>query len=312
MQQKYFDIRLISIVMIIGSLLIFSACRSGGRQSGREVSLEDFLSEDDIFDDIDRAKKIFYSLPSPLETAQLLKSAGIDYNEMLLNNLNNVDRYATNKSKALNLGIYTTDLSFASLFEQAQTSLNYMDVTRQLATEMGISDAIDDETLRRLEENLDNRVVVMDIISETFLNSSSYLKENDQQEVAAIVLVGGWIEGLYIGSQMAGEEPDGNSELVKRLGEQKLSFSIVERMLEENRLNANGEENRDIVELMEELEVIRAAYDNVDVQTSPVSVDQESTSEVAMLQSETIVNVTPEAFLELQNAVQLVRTNFVQ
>ena len=33
---------------------------------------------------------------------------------------------------------------------------------------MGISDAIDEETMKRLEQNLNNRDVVMDIISETF------------------------------------------------------------------------------------------------------------------------------------------------
>ena len=141
------------------------------------------------------------------------------------------------KAKPLNLGIYTTDLSFASLFDQAQTSLKYMDATKKLATEMGISDAIDEETMKRLEQNLNKRDVVMDIISETFLNSSSYLKENDQQDVAAMVLVGGWIEGLYIGTQMIGNHPVKGNKLVDRIAEQKLSFSIVERMLQDNRKN---------------------------------------------------------------------------
>ncbi|MBN1158653.1 MAG: hypothetical protein JXA61_04670 [Bacteroidales bacterium] len=314
MQYNNLRFQIIGLLLITGVLLAIPSCRSDrSRQGGREVSLGDFLTEEDIFDDIDRAKKIFYSLPSPLETAMLLKSTGIDYDEMLLNDLSSVERYATSKSKALNLGIYTTDLSFASLFDQAQTSLNYMDATRRLATEMGIDDAIDDETLRRLEENLDNRDVVMDIISETFLNSSSYLKENDQQQVAAIVLVGGWVEGLYIGSQMAGENPPEESRLVDRLAEQKLSFSIVERMLEDNRLDAGGQENRDIAELIDELQVLKAAYDNIEVQTSAVTVEEdEVTPEVASLKSQTIIHVTPEAFRELQSAVRSLRTNFVQ
>lgn len=314
MQHNYFNFRIISLFLSVGMVLITYTCKSDrSRQGSREVSLEDFLTEEDIFDDIDKAKKIFYSLPSPLETAMLLKSAGIDYDEVLLNDLNNVETYVTIKDKALNLGIYTTDLSFASLFDQAQTSLNYMEATKRLATEMGISDAVDDETLRRLEQNLDDRDVVMDIISETFLNSSSYLKENDQQEIAAIVLVGGWVEGLYIGSQMAGESPPEESKLVERLAEQKLSFSIVERMLEDNRLDSNGEENRDIVELIDEMQELKAAYDNIEVQTSAVTVDEQADStEGAKLKSQTIIRVTPEAFRELQSAVNTLRTNFVQ
>lgn len=313
MQQNYFTLRLVSIFFLAGLFLLSNSCKSGKRnQEGKEVGIEDFLSEEDIFDDIDKAKKIFYSLPSPLETAMLLKSAGVDYNETILNDLNNVEKYSTNKSKALNLGIYTTDLSFACLFDQAQTSLKYMDATKRLATEMGISDAIDAETLKRLEENLDKRDVVMDIISETFLNSSSYLKENDQQDVAAMVLVGGWIEGLYIGTQMAGKNPAAGSKLIDRIAEQKLSFSIVERMLQDNNKNQLGEENRDIVELINELHALKAAFDKIEVQTSAVKVDEKDTAKVTVLKSQTKISVTPEAFAELQAAVESLRNNFVQ
>lgn len=313
MQQNYFTLRLISFVLLAGLFLLGSSCKSGQKgKEGQEVGIEDFLSEEDIFDDIDKAKKIFYSLPSPLETAMLLKSAGVEYNETVLNDLASVEKYSTNKSKALNLGIYTTDLSFASLFDQAQTSLKYMDVTKRLANEMGISDAIDEETIKRLEQNLDKRDIVMDIISETFLNSSSYLKENDQQDVAAIVLVGGWVEGLFIGTQMIGDQFVTGSKLVDRIAEQKLSFSIVERMLQDNSKKVTGEENRDIIDLINELHALKAAFDKIEVQTSAVKVDEKDTAKVTVLKSQTKINVTPEAFSELQAAVSSLRNNFVQ
>lgn len=312
MQHNRIAVRLISIVLLTGIFLIADSCKSNKVREGRDIGIEDFLSEEDIFDDIDKAKKIFYSLPSPLETAMLLKSAGVEYNELILNGLNNVEKYSTNRSKALNLGIYTTDLSLACLFDQPQASLNYMDATTRLANEMGISDAIDKETLQRLKENLDNRDVVMDIISETFLNSSSYLKENDQQDVAAMVLVGGWIEGLYIGTQMVGDGPVENNELVNRIAEQKLSFSIVERMLQDNTKNMRGEENRDIVELINELHGLKTAFDKIDVQTSSVRIGEKDTTEVTNLKSQTRINVTPEAFAELKTAVKSLRNNFVQ
>jgi hypothetical protein len=311
MQYHIFNLRILSIVFLLGLSILNNACKSDKR-AGKEVGLEDYLTEEDIFDDIDKAKKIFYSLPSPLETAMLLKTAGITYNEQLLNDLENVDQYSTNKSKALNLGIYTTDLSIASLFEQAQTSLNYMNATKKLAMDMGIDDAIDEETMKRLEQNLNNRDIVMDIISETFLNSSSYLKENDQQDIAAMVLIGGWIEGLYIGTQMVGTNNIENNKLVDRIAEQKLSFSIVERMLQDNRQNLKGQENRDIVELINELHGIKAAFEKIEVQTSEIKIDEKDTSKVSVLKSQTKIKVTSEAFMELQATVKSLRNNFVQ
>lgn len=313
MQHKYFHYHLAGLALVAGLAVMITSCgREGGRVRDREVSLEDYLTEEDIFDDIDKAKKIFYSLPSPLETAMLLKTAGVDYNEQILNDLGRIEQYTTTKSKAVNLGIYTTDLSFASLFDQAQTSLNYMDGIRRIAVEMGINDAVDDETLRRLEDNLNNRDVVMDIISETFLNSSSYLKENDQQDIAALVLTGGWIEGLYIGTQMAGGGPVEDNELAIRVAEQKLSLSIVERMLEDNKTNASGRENADVVDLISELEPLKAAYDNIEVLTSPSSVETAESEGPAVLKSETKIVITDEAFENLKSVVATLRNNLVQ
>ncbi len=312
MVLKNFSIRVLHAFFLLLLIASFAACKSDkSKEKGKEVSLDEFISGEDIFDDIDKAKKIFYSLPSPLETAMLIKSAGADYNEQLLNPLGNVEKYTTNKSMALNLGIYTTDLSFCSLFDQTQTSLNYMDATRKLAESMDIKDAIDEETMIRLEENLNNRDVVMDIISETFLNSSSYLKENERQAVAAIVLVGGWIEGLYLATQLVGDKPLEGNKLVDRIAEQKLSFSIVDRMLEDNKVNEKGEQNVDIVNLMNELQGLRTAYSKIIVQTSAVKVEPNEQTNVTTLKSQTKITVTPEAFTDLRNAVNSLRTNFI-
>ncbi|MBN2215003.1 MAG: hypothetical protein JW723_12240 [Bacteroidales bacterium] len=312
MQHRKYLIRLITIFSVF-CLLVLPCCKSDkSREKKKGVDLEDFLSEDEIFDDIDKAKKIFYSLPSPLETAMLIKSAGAEYDEQLLNSLENTRNYTSNKSLALNLGIYTTDLSFASLFDQTQTSIKYMEAARTMAEGLDITDAIDDETIRRLNDNLNNRDVIMDIISETFLNSSSYLKENDRPAVATVVLVGGWIEGLYIATQLVGDDNIKGNKLVDRIAEQKLSFRIVQRMLADNLKDQSGKENKDIVELTAELEPLKEAFDRIKVETSEIKVEPDEESKVATLKSQTKITITPEVFKELRVTVSNLRSNFVQ
>jgi hypothetical protein len=293
-------------------VLSFTACQSGNKKGASEVNIEDFISDDDIFDDIDKAKKIFYSLPSPLETAMIIKSAGAEYDQELLNSLDNVQSYSSSKAKALNLGIYTTDLSFASLFEQTQTAIDYMGAARAMAEGLDIRDAIDNETIKKLEENLNNRDVVMDIISETFLNSSSYLKEYERQDEAAIVLIGGWIEGLYIASELVAEKEIEGNKLVNRILEQKLSFNIVLRLLEDNKTNSSGEENEDIIAMISELEELNSAFEKVTVLTSQSSVEGKDEAGVSQVASKTTVKVTPEDFKTLQATIKKLRNSFIQ
>ncbi len=298
------------LVLIVYSLT--TGCKSDGKKASQDVNIQDFVTEDDIFDDIDKAKKIFYSLPSPLETAMLIKSAGAEYDEELLNSLENVNKYTSSKALALNLGIYTTDLSFASLFDQTQTSINYMEASRAMAEGLDISEAIDKETMERLENNLQNRDVVMDIISETFLNSSSYLKENERQDVAAIVLVGGWIEGLYLATKLVGDKSIENNKLVDSILEQKLSFNIVQRMLDDNKEKSTGEQNEDIVALIDELQPLKEAFDKVKVETTESQTVTDESQNVTTIKSKTSVSVTPEDFAQIILVVDKLRTSFIQ
>jgi hypothetical protein len=206
---------------------------------------------------------------------------------------------------ALNLGIYTTDLSFASLFDQTQASINYMNAAKKMADGLGILDAIDNTTIERLEENVNNRDVIMDIISETFLSSSSYLKENNREAVATIVLVGGWIEGLYIGTQLAAAKPMENNKLVERIAEQKLSFEIVQRLLNEH------SKDEDVSSLMEEIEVLVPIFDEIIIETTPISVEENEETKVATLDSQSTITITEDVFERLTKNIQTLRNKFI-
>jgi hypothetical protein len=300
--------------LFVAFLLIISlyACQSGQKKADKDSSIDELLSDDVIFDDIDKAKKIFYSLPSPLETALIIKSAGAKFDQELLNSIDNVQKYTTNKAMAINLGIYTTDLSFASLFERTQTSIDYMGATKAMAEGLDITDAINRETMDKLEANLSNREMVMDIISETFLNSSSYLKENERQDVAAIVLVGGWLEGLYLASKLTAGQPIKDNKLVDRILEQKLSFNIVQRLLEDNKTKVDGNINEDIVDLIGQLEELRLAFDKVTLETTEPSVEPVNTNGVTNIKSKTTVTVEDADFRSLQLIIEKLRTSFVQ
>ena len=95
MQRRQYSMKLITIFSVLCLLVLPNCTSDKSKKKQQAVDLEDFLSEDEIFDDIDKAKKIFYSLPSPLETAMLIKSAGAEYDEQLLNSVDNTRNYTS-------------------------------------------------------------------------------------------------------------------------------------------------------------------------------------------------------------------------
>jgi hypothetical protein len=290
--------------LIVGILFLLASCGSGGNKNTSEVRVDSAELEQDIFTDISHAKQIFYSLPSPLESAMLIKSAGATYNEKILNSLTNVNKYTTNKSMALNLGIYITDLSYASLFDQAQTTIKYMDVAKKMADGLGITDAIDQNTINRLEENINNRDVILDIISETFMSSTAFLKENDRQPLATIALVGGWIEGLYIATQLVGDAPIEDNKIVQRIVDQKLALDMVIKLLE------NNKESADIANIAVFISELKKVYDKITIKSSKIKPVTDEKTEVTTLKSTSTSNVTQEVFAQLKDTIKTIRTNF--
>ena len=286
--------------------VLSAGCGSEKRKSGSdELSLSESEMDAGILEDINSAKQIFYSLPSPLETAMLIKNAGATYNEDILNSVDNTSSYTTNKSMALNLGIYTTDLSFASLFDQTQTSIRYMNAAKRMADGLGILDAIDNNTIEMLEENINNRDRIMDIISETFMNSSSFLTENERPALASIVLVGGWVEGLYIASNLVGDADIEGNKLVERIVDQKLSFDIVIQLLEENK------DNMDVAEILSDIVELKVTFDKIIITTTSIQAVPDEESNVTILKSESKIDITNEVFQELQEKVKVLRSNFI-
>ena len=201
--------------------------------------------------------------------------------------------------------MYTCDLSFASLYDQTEASIDYMNAAKKMADGLGILDAINDETIEQLEENINNRDVIMEIISDTFMNSSSFLHENERASVAAIVLVGGWMEGLFLATQMVNVDSLENNTLVNRIMDQKLSLDIVLKLLEESK------DNEDVQMVLADVENLKETFDKVELRTTKIETSVDEETNVTTLKSRTSSNLTPEVFIELRNKIDIIRNKYI-
>lgn len=168
----------------------------------------DILSDDQKKEKVKKVQKVFYSLPSPLELSILFKNEGIQYIPAVLHSLEEREKYLVSKKKALNLGIYGADLSYAGLFSKHEDAIAYLKVCQVMADEIGIGQTFEQELISRLEKHPNDRDTLLMVISDFFLNNENFLRSPEQQNISTYVLAGGWIEGLYLGSHMIDENTD--------------------------------------------------------------------------------------------------------
>jgi hypothetical protein len=304
---KKYGISSAILVVIILSAGILAGCRSGGKKAPKdEVTVDVPKDNSSAYNDLKQAVKVFNALPSPLESAMLIKSADARFDKSLLNPTGSSGNYVTNKNMALNLGIYTCDLSFASLYEQTQLIIDYMNAAKKMADGLGILKAIDQSTIDKLEENINNSEVIMGIVSETFMNSNSYLEDNGQPAIAAMVLVGGWFEGLYISTQLIDLKEFNSNKLVGRIIDQKLTIGILLNLLESSKGNPA------IDELIVQVNRLKSVFDKITITTSPIRTEFDKSSNTTILKSQVKTDMTPVVFKELATTVAEIRNSFVK
>jgi hypothetical protein len=303
--HMYFKDKLPGFVIFILSVLLITGC-APEPATDSETEEEKLKSEveKELEENIKKAKKVFYSLPSPLETAILFRHAGASYDKEILNPLDNVSKYTTNKSMALNLGIYSADLSYASLFDQTQTSIKYMAAAKKMAEGLGIIDAIDKDMIDKLEQNINNKAVVMDIISQAYVNSNSSLKQNDRAAIASIMLVGGWVEGLYIATQLTKSKATDN-ELVDRIIDQRLPLKSIINLLEAYK------DHPDVADVIQDVYEIQQIFDKISVKSTRVTPVVDSGSNVTTLKSKVETSMSQEVFNQLCNKVEEIRNSYI-
>lgn len=286
--------------LFLAAVLLFSACSNNGSE-GDESNNGGAAAEYKL----DKAKEILYIIPSPVEIISLLKKAGAEYKGEILNPTENLSKYQTTRAKAINLGIYGTDINYASMFDQTQETMFYVKCAKTLANDLGVMNAFDKETLDRIEGNIENRDSMVQIMSDTYFEADAYLKENERQNISALVIVGGWLEGLHIATTIAKQKP-GNEKLIKRIAEQKYSLNNLILLVD------SYEKNDDIKYILDDLMQIKAEYDKLEMVNSETQTTTNSETGVTTIGGSKEIKITLEQLASISGKIQEVRKKYIE
>ena len=230
------------ILGAVASILLMSACsgetEDGTIDNGQKVIDPELLDPNRSFNTNFDGK--LFSVPSPVQTALLIRSSNLAYDESLLNSETNISNYASNTSKSLNLGIYGADLGYATLYDQNAKALSYINAVESLSNDLGIAGAFDANFLERFEANSNNQDSMLVILTEAFRKGDLFLKESDRKNSSALILTGGWLESMHFATNLYAKSKD--KRIFHRIGEQKQSLETILEILKEYNVDGVNDE----------------------------------------------------------------------
>lgn len=250
------------------------------------------------------ASKVVYTLPSPVEMAELLHETKAIYDVEILNDADAIDDYVTDIDRSLNLGVYFADLSFTSMFDYPQQAMRFMGAAQALCEELNIVGIFNEDVMMRLEENMSNKDSLMEIVASTYLETDLYLQDNDRPIVAKSILCGAWIEGLYIAVNLKTDaDKEKEYKIWERIGEQKPALHNLIKMLEDL-------DNPVLLTRLKELKELETIFEEVNLEYDGSTKSETDTiQKVTKLVSKMEVKITEETFNKLKAKTTAIRNS---
>jgi len=193
---------------------------SCGEESTKEVDHSIVKKDSTIQDRAEKIENIFFNILSPIAIVNFFKLAGATYEWNLPLDPMKLDEFTGTTSQALAMGIYGADLNYASVFGQDNDMYMFLSCAEKLGNELGMGQVFTKETTDRIEINIADKDSMQTIISETFWSMDSQLHEEGRENISALIICGGWLEGVYLATQLAVLNPN-NSAIKQRIAEQK-------------------------------------------------------------------------------------------
>ena len=251
---------------LVLSVTLIISCQSNEVANDPVVSeIEQVEVEQEMIDDIDLS--VTYQVPTPNELFTLFNQVDVNFDATLLNPTSNADKYSANKNKSLAFGVYSADLAFAANFGEATESLSYFSAIKNIGDELNVNNAFDQLVFDRIEQNIqeNNSDSLFNLSNETYYNAYSYLKDNDRGATLSLIVVGGWVESLYILTHLL--DPNDGSELLSRIADQRLTLENLYGFM------AEFQSDSDVAEVIEALEPVDQILMSLEPQESAVTTE---------------------------------------
>jgi len=233
-----------------------------------------------------------YILPSPLQLASIMvKSSGFIYKQEFCSPIKNAAQFNSHYQMAINLGIYSTDLSYCLINKKNDDATKYLNEVKVLSDQLGFGSVFKSNSFaQRFQNNMNSPDSLASLIGEMQMGIDTYLEESNQKYINSIAYSGALVESIYIGGSVYEKEknPGEGSSITEQM-------DIMDDLIK--LLTKNQSSDNSIPGLITQLKGIASLYNSFD------EVKNKSDNKPLVL--------TPDHISQISKAVKDLRDKFI-
>jgi len=168
-----------------------------------------------------------YGILTPLEICDIFERLNIQYSTNVLNPTSNESSYLSNSQAAINTGVYGVDFGYLKMFGVGQEVIDYMLSIRDLSSKLGIPENLLLESIKNIDNNMTDADSIAAIMASTYNDIETHLRQSGRESTAGLMIMGGWIEAMYIATQLAYDPLNPDPVVIQRIAEQKYTLTSL-------------------------------------------------------------------------------------
>jgi hypothetical protein len=233
MKKNHFIYTSLSVALLLG----ITACH---HNDAPVMPAEEVIKDSAKASTVNTLGQLMSNIPSPMDISKELSKEGIQLNKSILNSPDKASSYSSTFQQATNMGIYGADMGYEVSYNQMQDALNYIAQVAKLSGALGITSAYDQKLMDSFKSATSNKDSLGIIIQTAFDRANKELYSNKRASTSTLIFAGGWVEGLYIATNLIKDEKnDKNGPMYQKIWDHVYSFSYLKKVLTDYQSNAD-------------------------------------------------------------------------
>ena len=291
-------------IFIVLLLLAFS-CKHGQREKASFTSVfSTYKSDSAISKEPTPKDEIFYGILTPVEVCTIFNRLGISYSNAALNPISNRDQYLSSSKASINTGIYGVDFGYLKMFGIGQQMIDYMVTIREMSNKLGIPDSYLTEPIKRIQSDISEPDTILFLMNEAFLKMEAHLREGGRESTAGLMIMGGWVEAMFISTQLVYNPQKPDPEVIQKIAQQKYTLTTLLSFLK------NYYDDPVVVYYSKKLKYLKNYFDSFDIYFKKGDLEIDTAKQV-FRSSGSKMTVTVETLNRIRDYVSKLRTEMV-
>ena len=246
----------------------------------------------------------YYGLLTPMEICVIFERLAIPYDDATLNPVSNSDLYLSNSKAAINTGVYGVDFGYLKIFGFGQEVIDYMVTIREISNKLGIPDNMLIEPIRRVQNDLSDPDSITSLMKTAYTDIENHLRQSGRESTAGLMVMGGWVEAMFIATQLVYNPANPDPEVVQKIAEQKYTLTSLLSFMK------NYYDDPVVVYYTKKLKFLKNYFDSFDIYFRKGDLEIDTVKQV-LRSSGTKMTVSVETLDKIRDYIAKLRTEMV-